>query len=200
VLLGAPSSTHHQPRVPVPHVPAALSPPSSTHLASPHGSRAPDPHGKVGGDTLVPRGQSRDGAASRGRGGNPAPGATSTLYWVEWEVTGVARGPPAGQRGQCQPGLAPTPSQKGEGDTAWWGVYCCPPSPGQGAEPGGLVAPGGGTGRGCPPPCTHHRPKELRAGRWQQVALSGHGPVALSPRLGPRGDNSWSKPRVRGGR
>lgn len=59
-----------------------------------------------GGWHLAPRGQwgqSSDGTTARGHGEHPAPGPA--LYWAEWGATGVARGPPAGQRGQCHPQL-----------------------------------------------------------------------------------------------
>lgn len=58
------------------------------------------------------------------------------LNWADWEATGGARGPPAGQRGQCHPRWRPCD----RGDTArGWHCPLCRES----AGPGALVAPAG---------------------------------------------------------
>lgn len=162
MLLGTPSSTCHQLWVPVPHVTPALTPPKAAPTSrGPTGARvrpsqARNPKGGWldGGWHLASRGQwgqSSDGATSQGTGKEPSTGASSTLYWAEWEATGVARGPPAGERGQCHPRLALKAPLKVWGGHSRGSIELSPPSslpPYGGAEPRGLVATGGGTGAG----------------------------------------------------
>lgn len=158
---------------------------------------------------MSPRGQRGQSShvPQPGTGRAPSSGPSSIPYWAEWEGTGVARGPPAGQRGQCHPPLVLT----GRAQCGVAGHKAVPrlPPQGEGQSPEGWWPQEVALGRGATPPPTSHRPAPNLTRRCSGLpgwvlAAGGTGTTRTRhpvPELGPAGDKQpWLERGERAGR